>query len=239
MLKRLFFTLLLIPSIALSADISLSINHADGGKTNQRHLNQFIRTLQDNGCPVQAHKDTKQAAQLIFDPAPHSIAASSHTDYQLIAVAKTLNGNTRIRGAIVVQASTGISDLATLKGSWFSFISEESWIGYKLPLKVLSTVGINQDNSQFYFVGNYIGSAAALGHRDVQVAILAEPLAKRWEKVNNLSIVALTDEVDTGGWWLHNSIAAEISKQCSLALTLVKKSQHKVMPAWINGFLAL
>lgn len=238
MLRLLFFTLLLIPSVALSADISISVNHDDGGKTNPRHLKKLSHALQANSCNVKAHDDGK-TAQLIFDPAPHSKVRSNYSDYQLLAIAKTLNGDTQVRGAIVVQASTGITDLNTLKGSWFAFISENSWIGYKLPLEVLSQVGINENNSQFYFVGNYIGSAAALGHRDVQVAILAEPLAQRWAKVNNLAIVAVTDAVDTGGWWIHKRTAKKDIQQCRHALLQLNKSQHKVLPAWIDGFAGI
>jgi hypothetical protein len=236
MMRSLFFALLLIPSISLSADISISVNHDDGGKTNQRHLAKLSHALQTNNCNVKAHDNDDHAAQLIFDPAPHSKVRGSYSDYQLLAIAKTLNGDTQVRGAIVVQASTGITDLNTLKGSWFAFISENSWIGYKLPLNLLSQVGINENNSQFYFVGNYIGSAAALGHRDVQVAILAEPLARRWAKVNNLAIVALTDAVETGAWWIHKNTPEDVIQQCRDALLQLNKSQHKVLPAWIDGF---
>lgn len=236
MLKLLFCIFVLMPMLSFSDDITVSINHDDGGKTTQRHLNSFLRALQAKGCDAIAHDDSKQSAQLLFDPAPRTVASDSHTDYQLIAIAKTLNGDTSIRGAIVVQASKGITDLSMLKGSWISFISENSWIGYRLPLKLLNNVGINETNSNFYFVGNYVGSAAALGHQDVQVAIIAEPLAKRWASLNNLSIVALTEPVETGGWWIHKSVSSDIKSQCTMALTQLSKSQHKVVPAWVDGF---
>ena len=48
-------------------------------------------------------------------------------------------------------------------------------------------------------------SPADLGHQDVQVAIIAEPLAKRW--------AAVTEAVETGGWWIHKSISSEIKQQ--------------------------
>jgi ABC-type phosphate/phosphonate transport system substrate-binding protein len=236
MLKVLFLILVLMPTFSFSNTITVLINHDDGGKTSQRHLNKFLNILQEKGCRATAYNESKQPAQLVFDPAPRTIALDHYPDYQLIAIAKTLNNETSIRSAIVVQASTGITDLDSLRGNWFSFISKSSWPGYLLPIKLLNDANINKDNSHFYFVGNYIGSAAALGHQDVQVAIIAEPLAKRWAEVNNLAIVAVTEAVETGGWWIHNSILSEVKQQCTKALTQLNKSQHKVVPAWIDGF---
>lgn len=236
MLKLLFLILVLLPTLSFSNTVSVLINHDDGGKKSQRHLNKFINILQEKGCHAIAYSDSSQAAQLIFDPTPHNIAVSSHPDYQLIAIAKTLNNETSIRSAIVVQASTRITDLDTLRGNWFGFINKNSWPGYILPIKLLNAANINKDNSNFYFVGNYIGAAAALGHQDVQVAIIAEPLAKRWAEVNNLAIVAVTEAVATGGWWIHKSASSEIKQQCTNALTQLNKSQHTVVPAWIDGF---
>ncbi|MBL0710530.1 MAG: PhnD/SsuA/transferrin family substrate-binding protein [Colwellia sp.] len=225
-----------MPTFSFANTITVLINHDDGGKKSQRHLKNFLNTLQDKGCPAVAYNDSDETAQLIFDPTPRKVAIKSHPDYQLIAIAKTLNNETNIRGAIVVQASTGITDLTSLRGSWFSFISKNSWVGYRLPLALLNDVNINEENSHFYFVGNYIGSAAALGHQDVQVAIIAEPLAKRWAELNNLAIVAVTEPVETGGWWIHQSISSKIKQECTDALIQLNKSQHKVVPAWIDGF---
>jgi len=239
MSKLLFFILVLMPTLSFSNTITVLINHDDGGVKGQRQLKKFLNILQEKGCHARAYNDASQPAQLIFDPTPYTIALKSHPDYQLIARAKTLSNNTYVRSAIVVQASTGITDLNTLRGRWFAFINKNSWPGYLLPIKLLNDVNINKDNSHFYFVGNYIGSAGALGHQDVQVAIIAESLAKRWAALNNFSIVAVTEAVETGGWWIHKSISSEIKQQCTKTLTQLNRSQHKVVPAWINGFEAV
>ncbi|MDH5370107.1 MAG: phosphate/phosphite/phosphonate ABC transporter substrate-binding protein [Gammaproteobacteria bacterium] len=236
MFKLWFFIILLTPALSFSKNITVLINHDDGGKKSQSHLSNFFNTLQATGCPAIAYNDSSQPAQLLFDPTPHTQALKSHPGYELIAIAKTLNGDTNIRSAIVVQASTGITDLDSLKGSWFSFISKNSWSGYLLSIKLLNKANINKNNSHFYFVGNHVGSAAALNHRDVQVAIMAEPLAKRWAEQNQLYIVAVTDAVETGGWWIHKNISSDIKLQCTKALTQLKKSQHMVLPAWVDGF---
>jgi hypothetical protein len=239
MFKLLALIIVLMPALSFSNTVSVLINHDDGGKKSARHLNDFLNVLNEKRCHTSAYIDSNQPAQLIFDPTPHTIASNIHEGYKLLAIAKTLNNETTIRSAIVVQASTGIADLASLRGSWIAFISKDSWPGYHLPVKLLNNVNINEDNSHFYFVGNYIGSAAALGHNDVQVAIIAEPLAKRWADTNNLSIVAVTQAVETGGWWIHKSISPKIAKLCTQALTQLDKSQHKVVPAWIDGFVGV
>ncbi len=236
MLKLLLFILILMPTLSFSNTITVLINHDDGGKKSQRHLKNFLNVLQKKSCNAISYEDANQPVQLLFDPTPHTIALKYHPDYQLIAIAKTLNNDTYIRSAIVVQASTGIKDLDSLRGSWFAFINKNSWPGYIQPIKLLNEANINKDNSHFYFVGNYIGSAAALGHQDVQVAIIAEPLAKRWADLNNLSIVAVTEAVETGGWWIHKNMSPKIKQQCTNALTQLNKSQHKIVPAWIDGF---
>ena len=236
MLKVFVYLFALLPTFALSNSVSVFINHDDGGSTSTRHLKTFLKNLNEQGCNANVNKQENSTAQLIFDPTPHSIASEHYQDYQLIAIAKTLNNEQVIRSAIVVQASTGITDLATLQGNWIAFISNNSWPGYHLPLALLNKANINEENSHFYYVGNYIGAAAALGHNDVQAAIIVEPLAKRWADVNNLKIIALTQAVETGGWWMHKSLSAQITKQCTNALMQLKKSQHKVLPAWINGF---
>lgn len=238
MIKRMFAILVLMPALSFSEGVTVSINYDDGGKTSDRHFNKLLTALQGNGCDVK-QVGLDQFAQLLFDPTPRAVAFDTHVDYELIAIAKTLTGAVDIRGAIVVQASTGITDLNTLKGNWFSFISQSSWTGYILPLKLLNSANINEDNSHFYFVGNHFGSAAALGHQDVQVAIIAEPLAKRWANLNNLSIIAVTEAVETGGWWVHKDVPSLIKSECAKALTQLNKSDHTAVPAWIDGFKAV
>ena len=236
MLKLLIFLILLTPTLSFSKNITISINHDDGGKTSQSHLANFLDALQASGCHAITHEDSNLPVQLLFDPAPHPHALKSHPDYELIAIAKTLNGDTEIRSAIVVRASSGLSELDSLKESWFAFTSKNSWSGYLLSLKLLNEANIDETNSHFYFTGNHIGSAAALNHNDVQAAIIAEPLARRWADHNQWYIVAVTEAIETGGWWIHKSVSSDVKLLCTSALTQLKKSQHKVMPAWVDGF---
>lgn len=236
--------LFILPALVLAqqpaAPITVTIIHDDGGKTSQRHLDSFLAAMQKGGCrTVSSHRSSNSEAQLIFDPSPVSLTRPEKTAYKLIARAKALDGALKVRGAIVVHAATGIEDLDLLKGKWIAFVGKKSWPGYRLPVKLLNEAGINEDNSPFYFVGNHIGAVAALLHRDVHVAVLAEPLAKRWAEQNQLAIVARTDAVETGGWWIHKNVSDNVAQQCTQALLRLNRSQHKVLPAWIDGFTAV
>ncbi len=65
---------------------------------------------------------------------------------------------------------------------------------------------------------------------------MAEPLAQRWAEYNGLSVVAVSDEVETGGWWIHNSVPNKLIRNCARALEKLDRSNLKALPAWIGGF---
>lgn len=240
-----FFIFLIFTGLSSAQDVpshlesvAIAINHDDGGKTNQRHIRNLLEALIREGCNVTlADAATATPAQLVFDPGPVSIIKKQMTDYRLIARARTLDGDLKVRGAIVVHASKGITDLALLKDEWIAFVSNKSWPGYRLPVQLLQEAGVNERSNSFYFVGNHIGVVSALLHRDVHVAVTTESLAKRWSEQNYLSIVAVTDEVETGGWWMHRSVADSQLRNCTRSIQRLRRSQHKALPAWIDGFI--
>ncbi|MET0118569.1 MAG: PhnD/SsuA/transferrin family substrate-binding protein [Sedimenticola sp.] len=216
----------------------MEINHDDGDRLDKRYIRNLLDALAREGChglPYSA--DSTAPAQLVFDPAPVSEARSLRPAYRLIARARGLDGEVTVRGAILVHASTGINDLASLKGEWISFVSKRSWPGYRLPIALLEKAGIDESSNNFYFVGNHVGAVSALLHRDVHVAVMAEPLARRWAEQNGLSIVAVTDEVEAGGWWLHRDVAEGLANNCIQALTGIGRSRYKALPAWIGSFV--
>ena len=230
--------LLLQPLLANTEFLSVKISHDDGGKTSERHIVHMIDALNENGCrTVIFRPSSKGIVQLVFDPGPVSLVAKQKTEYRLIARAKTLDGAVNVRGAIVVHAARGVSDLSSLKGEWISFVSKNSWSGYRLPIELLQDAGVNEKDGHFYFVGNHVGAVSALLHKDVHVAVLAEPLARRWADANSLVIVAVSEAVETGGWWIHHSVPEKQQQLCQQALTSLTRSHHKALPAWIDGFV--
>lgn len=243
----LFTALLLIflPGIASaqgntadSESVTITVNHDDGGKIGKRHMLDLLATLNKEGCrAILSDTFTATPAQLLFDSRPFSIVKKQMPDYRFIARAKTLYGALNVRGAILVQASRGITDLSLLKREWIGFVSKKSWPGYLLPLQLLQEAGINESSNTFYFIGNHVGPVSGLLHRDVTIAVIAEPLAQRWSEKNGLSIVAVTDAVETGGWWMHQSVSEKLTLNCTQALVKLDHSHHKVLPAWIDGFV--
>ena len=218
--------------------VRINVNHDDGGKTGKRHLRDLLDALNKAGCnAILDDASAAVPAQIIFDSRPVSVVNKQRPDYRLIARAKTLYGALEVRGAILVHASRGITDLSVLKGEWISFVSKKSWSGYLLPLQLLQEAGVNENSNTFYFVDNHVGAVSALMHKDVLVAVIAEPLAQRWAKLNDLSIVAVTNAVETGGWWMHRSVSEKLTQDCAQAMTTLDRSQHKALPAWIDGFV--
>ncbi|MDH5766420.1 MAG: phosphate/phosphite/phosphonate ABC transporter substrate-binding protein [Gammaproteobacteria bacterium] len=236
--------LLFRPGLSLAQDtitpdkiITMFVDHADGGKLSKRHMQKLLDALSDAECHVAITDKLTSSVQLVFDPRPVSLVIKQRPDYRLIARAKTTDNAFHVRGAIVVQASRGIKNLSSLKNEWISFVSKDSWSGYHLPLKLLNDAGIDEHSNSFYFVGNHIGVVGALLHRDTQVAVTVEPLAKHWAEQNNLAIVAVTDEVETGGWWLHRNVSDITMQNCVRAVTGLDGNRYKTLPAWIGGFV--
>ncbi|MCP3849103.1 MAG: PhnD/SsuA/transferrin family substrate-binding protein [Gammaproteobacteria bacterium] len=221
-----------------SESVTLTVNHDDGGKVTKRHMHDLLDALNEGGChAISSATITNTPVQLLFDSRPASIVKKQMPDYQFIARAKTLYGELNVRGAILIQASRGITELSLLKGEWIGFVNKESWSGYLLPVKLLQEVGIDESSNTFHFIGNHVGPVSGLLHRDVTIAVIAEPLAQRWAEKNGLSIVATTNAVETGGWWMHRSVSEKLTQNCTQSLIKLHRARHKALPAWIDGFV--
>lgn len=242
-LPALFF-LLLLPvhvllnlAIADSAPITISTDYDDGGRVGDSYMHDLLTALNNNGCNTVLHDGSGDAqGQLLFDSRPISIAKKDRSDYRLIARAKTLEGKLTVRGAFLVHASTGIEDLITLQGERIAFVGKKSWSGYHMPLQSLHDAGVKEQRDTFFYVGNHVGTVSMLLHRDVFATVTAAPLARRWAETNDLSIIALTDKVETGGWWMQRRLSEKQIKNCAVALSMLERSQLKALPNWIDGF---
>ena len=237
LLLLLPFYLLLNQAVADLSPVTVSIDHDDGGRTSESYMEDLLTALNKNGCKSVLYNDKgSNNAQLLFDSRPVSITKKERTKYRLIAQAKTLEGKLSVRGAFLVHASTGIENLITLQGERIAFIGKKSWTGYHMPMKSLQAAGVKEQINTFFYVTNHVGAVSMLLHSDVFATVTAAPLARRWAEANDLSIVALTDAVDTGGWWIHKSFSEDQIKRCSTSLSKLEPSQLKALPAWIGGF---
>lgn len=231
------FHVLLNFAIADPAAITISTDYDDGGRVGDSYMQTLLEALNSTGCNTVLHDGSGDGqGQLLFDSRPVSIAKKDRSGYQLIARAKTLEGKLTVRGAFLVHASTGIKDLITLQGERIAFVGKKSWSGYHMPLQSLHDAGVKEAMNTFFYVGNHVGTVSMLLHSDVFATVTAAPLARRWAEANDLSIVALTDEVETGGWWIQRGLSQEQIKSCAQSLNKLERSQLKALPNWIDGF---
>lgn len=241
LLPIIFFLLLLTlhilsgQAMADQTSITVSIDHDDGGRTSDSYMQDLLAALNGNGCETVLHLGDGPA-QLVFDSRPVSIAKKDRYDYRLIARAKTLDGKLTVRGAFLLRASTGIEDLITLQGERIAFVGKKSWSGYHMPLRSLHDAGVKEQRDTFFYVGNHVGTVSMVQHGDVFACVTAAPLARRWAEANDLSIIALTEKVETGGWWIHRSLSEKQIKSCAKSLSKLERSQLKALPTWIDGF---
>ncbi len=161
-LSRILYTtvilLLLLPAFASaaqvlsdSAPVTVKVDHDDGGKTGNRHMLDLLVALNQEGCSAILHDaPTDIPAQLLFDSRPVYIAKKERPDYRPIARAKTLDGKSLVRGAILVHASTGIDDLKSLQAKRIAFVGKRSWIGYHLPLQLLHDADVKELRDTFF-----------------------------------------------------------------------------------------
>jgi len=238
----LILFLLLLPfhvlhkqAIADPTTVTISVDHDDGGRIGVKYMQSLLTALNNNGCKAVLHNGDGPG-QLLFDSRPVSIARKDRSDYRLIARSKTLEGKLTVRGAFLVHASTAVKDLAALQGVRIAFVGKGSWSGYHMPLRSLHKAGVKEEMNTFFYVGNHVGTVSMLLHSDVFATVTAAPLARRWAEANDLFIVALTEQVETGGWWIHGNVSEEQIKSCTLSLSKLEHSQIKALPAWIDGF---
>ena len=221
--------------MADQTSITLSIDHDDGGRISDSYIQDLLAALNNNGCKAVLHAGDGHG-QLLFDSRPVSIAKKDRSEHRLIARAKTLDGKLTVRGAFLVHASTGIEDLSILQGERIAFVGKKSWSGYHMPLRLLHNAGVKEQRDTFFYVGNHVGTVSMVLHRDVFACVTAAPLARRWAEANDLSIIALTDEVETGGWWIHRRFSEEQINGCAQSLSKLEHAQLKALPTWIDGF---
>ncbi len=214
----------------------------DGGQHKKRHLKKIRTYLSGGGCRVDVAflengAPTPPDTDLEFAPQPIDTAAGARPGFKLLAQARTIEGKTKIGGAILVLAATRADSLATLKGERISFVSKHSSSGYQLPLELLKEAGVEPVDTKKIFVGNHVGAVSMLLHGDTFAAAAAAPLARDWVAVNKeLAIVAVTPLVETGGWWINKRVGEEQGIVCAQAIAELTGSQLKAFPAWVGGF---
>lgn len=243
--RLLLWLALLLPWSGLAADEPLPafIRQGDGGRTTLGARDTLAGALTAAGCPVQvallgATDPPPAEAALVYDHAPLTAGAPLGAGFRPLAQALTSSGATAVRGAVVVHQSVGLTSLTPLGGEPIAFVSPHSPSGYLAPRQLLDRRKVALQEERFVFVNDHVGALSMLIHRDVYAAVLAEPVAREMAAENRLVIVATTDPITTGGWWVREGLPAEEARACATALERLQPEQRLALPQWIGGFAA-
>ncbi len=219
------------------------IDASEGGEQNSRRIEKFKSYLHDNQCLINNVMSGKEiaptsSAGFVFSPLQHPMSKA----FKKVLDIRTVD-NIPLSGSIVVKASTGINDLASLDGVRMGFLSADSSVGYELPNALFKNAGVIHDQEKITFTDTNFAAITLLLHQDVFSSVIATPLAVGWAKTNGLHIVATTETVETGGIWVKKSVSKENVNLCIAALSKMTRKDRAykkllaVFPYWLEGFV--
>lgn len=228
---------------ALNGGLRLYINATEGGDISDRRLSDLQDYFKKSQCNIQAieagHQSVEEsAADIVFMPLEQDVTKSFHKIFNLSVV-----GDQPLSASLLVRSSTGIRDIAELAGVRIAFLSSDSVTGFQLQKTLLDEAGVTLKEELITFTHSHLGAMSLLLHKDVFVAGVATPLAKKWAKANGLTIVAESPQVTAGGIWVKNAIAQEEAVHCKNAFQNLFENNRdrkiknlvKIFPVWIKG----
>lgn len=225
--------------------LSLYINTQEGGDISDRRLNDLRDYFNKSRCNIQKVTAgdklvVASAADIVFMPLNQDVTTPFQKVFNLGVV-----GDQPLSGSLLVRSSTGIRDITDLADVRIAFISPGSVTGFHLQEALLDDAGVVLQKDLVTFTRSHLGAMSLLLHKDVFAAGVATPLANKWAKANDLTIVAESQSVVAGGLWMKSTIADEQREYCKTSFkTLFEnksdrkiKSLAKIFPAWMAGFI--
>lgn len=225
-----------------SAPLSFMLVSGEGGSQAYRSTFSFEEYMAERGCDVKVSfvNNNVNGSVLYFSAKPLSIPLVDSKKYQRLAKIKTYQ-NEPLTSAVLIKASTGVSDLKSVEGERLSVVSKRSYLGWSKIEMLYNDAGVSLDKNDIYEAGTYEGAIALLLHGDVFVAGLPGPLAKRWATANNLSIIAESEALSVGDVWIRGRVSDDQKQDCKEALVSLTRTNRRdkrmsVFPAWVEGF---
>ena len=241
--------LALFTSVSYSDNqLSLYFDDTEGGQISSKRFIKLKKHLNKSGCSVnqviRASELTSERvlADVIFIPLKASTTSTSFDSLLYTEELKNSVVNSEpLTVSILVRGSTGISNLASLDGVKFAFVSPNSLLGYQIPNQLLRESGVKTSNNNITFTGTSLGSISLLLHKDVFATVIPTPLAISWAKANDLTVVAKTKAVEAGSVWFKKSMNKKHMKVCKKVFTQLHRNKSnkrlaKLFPQWLNGF---
>ena len=224
-----------------SASLELVLPLGEGGSHTSRSVESFKQYMLERECPVELElKEGGVTGDIYFSAAPLESLSEDVRHYEMLIRVKTYK-NYPLTTAIIVKASTGISNLSSVEGERLSLISQSSYLGGEQVRKIYNDEGVALDDKNIYLTQHYEGAITLLLHGDVFVAGVPGPLAKRWEKANNLNIIAESEPFDVGFMLIKKALPEAQKKLCESAFVDLKRTTRRdkrmnIFPAWVEGF---
>ncbi len=224
-----------------SAPLELVLPLGEGGSQTSRSIESFKQYMLKRECSVDLKfKEGGVAGDIYFSAAPQASLGQEVRDYETLNRVKTYK-NFPLTTAIIIKASTGVSDLSSVAGERLSIISETSYLGGEQVRKLYNDEGVVLDDENIYLTQHYEGAITLLLHGDVFVAAVPGPLARRWEKANNLNIIAESEPLDIGGMLIKKALSEAQKTLCESAFVDLKRTTRRdkrmnIFPAWVEGF---
>lgn len=216
----------------------------EGGAQSSKAKLSFEAHMAENDCSVKVSfvNNTVTGSVLNFSAKPPSnnLIDEDKNDYEILVQIRTYK-NYPLTSALLVKASTGISDLKSIEGERLSIVSTSSYLGWEVIQGLYHGASTEIDDKDIYEAGGYEGVIALLLHGDVFSAALPGPLARRWLTANRLTIVAESDELDIGEVLVKKELSEVQKQDCRKALISLERTTRRdkrmsIFPAWVEGF---
>lgn len=225
-----------------SQPLTFGLKNGEGGHQTGRAVDAFEGHMAENGCEVKVLFSDERVGNgaIYFSASPPEKHENKSQSYERLADIRTYQ-DYPLSTAVLIKASTGITDLKSAAGERLSVVSDVSYIGWEVVQQLYSDAGVTINSDNVYLTEFYEGAITLLLHGDVFAAAVPGPLARRWAKPNGLNIVAESEVLDVGAVWINGSIERSQRAQCRNALLGLKRTTRRdkrmnIFPAWVEGF---
>lgn len=223
--------------------LTMLIDSSEGGENSDKRKEQLKSYLKSHQCNVQTIKfgdghQSNSNYDLVFKPLENNLSSNYSRQLSIKVI-----DDEPLSASIMVRNSTAIESLENLSNIHIAFLSEESELGYQMPIELFNQAGVTFTKHNITFTQSNLAAVSLLMHKDVFAAVIATPLARRWAKTNDLSIVSKTRELIAGGIWFRKNLSEQSIKLCSNAFTSLNQSvRHgkkllSIFPGWIESFV--
>jgi len=235
----LVFTLLWSLHV-VAQPLVFAIDGSEGGRLSERNIGALEQFFELRGCAVHVVPLAElDGPDLVFYAS--EMKQQIRVGFEPLVVPATWQGSP-LTSTILVRAITGTSSLESLANQRIAYVSDNALLGRGLAEQALLGSGVKLTAREVYLTGDYQGSMTMLLHGDVFAAAIAGPLAHRWAKANDLTILYESVPQDIGRVWIRNELPDAVRLSCQDAFSQLKRESRRdakmrLFPLWLEGFV--